>query len=46
MTIEHRGSASDGSAIVVCTACPMCEEPLKDQVGLADHLRNSCPEVE
>lgn len=45
MTTEYRGDASDGSQIVVCTACPQCDQPLEDQVGLADHLRNGCPGV-
>jgi hypothetical protein len=38
MAIEKRGHS------VVATACPYCEEPLAEQVSLANHLNGSCPE--
>lgn len=42
--IEYR-MHPDGTSYVVTLACPLCEEDLPEQLGLAAHLRNGCPAV-
>ena len=43
MTIEYREKSGTGRGTkVVTTACGLCEEPLRERQGMADHLPK-CP---
>lgn len=41
MAIEYR-DRREGGPVTVATACPFCDQPIRDQQSLGDHLRAGC----